>query len=320
MSDFTNNETLDGPQADLIYALAAAPGVLPGHSGLVVAARSSGLRISRDGGQTWQDALRSLNLTEPLPVTSLAVSPDFARHPALFAGAPGGIFLSQDGGQTWKISPLPPPPPTVSALAVSPVFVEDETIFAATMEDGVYISKDGGASWVTWNFGLLDLHLICLAVSPAFAEDETLFAGTETGLFRSTNGGRAWREVELPFGYDPILSLALSPHYQKDHTLYAGTESRGLWISTDEGTTWTPWAAGQIEEPINTLYALPAGLAALTGSGIWFSDRAGQHWQNLLPEAYAARELSAALLPPDFAPGSTILAGFADGTIQTIQV
>jgi photosystem II stability/assembly factor-like uncharacterized protein len=319
MSDLTDPETLDGENADLIYFLAAAPDAVLGQSGLVFAARGSGLQSSRDGGQTWQDALESLQISEPLPVTSLAISPNFLKDNSLFAGVPGGIFLSNDAGGSWKAAVFPPPPPTVSALAVSPNYSEDETIFAGTMEDGVFVSTSGGTRWSAWNFALLDLNVMCLAISPNFGDDETIFAGTETGIFRSTNGGRAWREVELPFGFDAIISLAFSAQYPADQLLFAGTESHGLWSSADEGQTWTR-LEDFIEDPVNAVVPFPGGLLALTGAALWYTADGGQSWQNLLPEQYAGRELSAVLLPPGFAPGATLLAGFTDGEVEIIRV
>ncbi|RPJ52367.1 MAG: hypothetical protein EHM21_00380, partial [Chloroflexi bacterium] len=221
----------------LVYALTAAPGTVPGQNGLVFAASSTGLQRSADGGQTWTDALAELNLTGTLPVISLAISPDFEQQPKVIAGAPGGVFHST-AGQSWRAVVMANPAPTVSSLAISPNYSRDETVFAGTMEDGVFISRDGGERWVTWNFGLLDLNVMCLGISPDFANDETVFAGTESGIFRSTNGGRAWREIEVPFGFDAVISLALSPQYAGDRTLYAGTEEQGLWVSRNEGETW----------------------------------------------------------------------------------
>ena len=302
-----------GEDADMIFSLAHAANQL-------FAGRGSGLYRSADGGRTWEFALEALGLTEPVPVTSLAVSPVFEREPRIVAGAPGGVFVSGDGGQSWKAVLFPSPPPTISALAFSPEFERDETIFAGTMEDGVFVSRSGGESWTVWNFGLLDLKILCLAVSPEFAADETIFAGTETGIFRSTNGGRAWREIELPFGFDAVLSLAFSPNYQADRTLYAGSESQGLWATTDEGESWQPLAEGIIEDPINTLLVSEGSLLAVTSSALWHSAGSGAAWTNRLPAAYAEREISSITAPHGIQPGAELLAGFDDGAVEAVKL
>ena len=317
----SDNEVFDGENADLIYAFDAAPGAVPGESGLVFAALSSGLRRSQDGGRTWEDALAQLNLSELVPVPGLVIPAGFEEEPRVLAGAPGGLFISTDAGQTWKAVVFASPPPTVSALAASPNFPQDALIFAGTMEDGVFISRNGGESWVTWNFGLLDLNIMALAVSPAFAEDETIFAGTETGIFRSINGGRAWREIEMPFGFDPVLSLAFSPAYAADQTIYAGTENQGLWVSRDGGDSWSRLAEGVISDPVNSILVDAGGaLLAVTGDALWRSADGGQTWQDHFPEALAGREITALIAPQGLRPGARLLVGLTDGGIETITL
>ena len=82
----SDNEVFDGENADLIYAFDAAPGAVPGESGLVFAALSSGLRRSQDGGRTWEDALAQLNLSEPVPVPGLVIPAGFEEEPRVLAG------------------------------------------------------------------------------------------------------------------------------------------------------------------------------------------------------------------------------------------
>ena len=315
-------EELSGESSDLVYGFAAAPGFIPGQSGTAFAALSSGLVKTVDGGQTWEDVLGSLNLSEPVPVTSLAIAPDFAHAGSVFGGAPGGVFCSTDSGNTWGVLGMPSPPPTVSALAISPNFSEDDIVIAGTMEDGIFVSSEGGQRWVAWNFGLFDLNILCLAISPAFGEDETIFAGVESGIFRSTNGGRAWREIELPTGFEAVLSLALSTNYAGDHTLLAGTESQGVWISRDEGETWARLAENEIIDPVNAIY-LSGGceqILVVTSQGLWISDDCGQSWENRLPAELEGQEISAAIAPNGFAPGSMILVGLVGAEIRAVAI
>lgn len=309
-----------GDSAELIYAFAAAPDAAAGQSGVFFAASSSGLRRSLDGGQTWMDALEQVNLSEPLPITSLAVSPAFQKEMRVVAGTSGGFFLSTDGGESWKTVLLPDPPPTVSALAISPSFEDDETIFAGTMEDGVFISHNGGESWVAWNFGMLDLNVICLVTSPRFAEDETILAGAETGIFRSTNGGRAWREVEMPFGYDPVLSLAFSAADGSAQTFYAGTENNGLWVSKDDGESWSRLAENLIVDPVNVVLVSGAEVLAATGSALWYSADQGATWRDRTPAELSEQELSTLLAPQGLGSGAPLLVGLTDGTITALQL
>jgi len=306
-------------QADLVFSFCAVPKRETGKADLIFSGRNSGLYKSQDGGHTWEYALQSLNLTGPLPVSAVAVSPVFDHDGLVLAGAPGGLLHSTDAGQNWKALVFPNPPPTISSLVFSPDFEKDETVFAGSMEDGVFVSHDGGERWVAWNFGLLDLNILGLATSPAYAEDETIFAAVETGIFRSTNGGRAWREVELPFGYEAVLSLALSPAYASDRTLFAGTENHGLWVTHDAGETWQRLGEDLIEDPVNSLQVVAGTIFAFTSSAIWNYTDQGKTWTNLMPEAQPDFEITAALAV-EGASGLAVIAGRMDGTIDVIYL
>lgn len=265
--------------ADLVYSFVAAPNCIPGKSGNIFAARNSGLYRSADGGQTWQYALENLELTEPLPVTALAISPNFINDGIVIAGTSGGVFHSTDFGATWKAIIFPNPPPTISYIVFSPFFSADEVVFAGTMEDGVFVSQNGGSRWVAWNFGLLDLNVMSLAISPAFSTDETIFAGTETGIFRSTNGGRAWREVDLPFGFEAVLCLGISLVNKTEQRIFAGTEGQGLWLSHDSGVAWERLGEGLIEEPVNSIQLIGSEIFAFTSTAAWHSTDGGKTWK-----------------------------------------
>jgi photosystem II stability/assembly factor-like uncharacterized protein len=288
------------------------------------AARNSGLYCSDDGGQTWQTAFRSLDLSEPLPTMTVAISPDFDHDPRLFAGLSGGIFRSLNGAQTWENIPLPPPPPVISALVISPNFEKDGIVFAATMEDGVLFSSDRGSRFVTWNFGLLDLNILCLAISPNFAEDETVFAGAQSGVFRSINSGRAWREVDLPVGYEAVLSLALSPDFARDGILLAGTETQGLLLSTDAGDSWQRIGEEVFTEAVNAVLLFPDFstrqeiLALHAGTLLHSADR-GVTWTPWREKIMADKDVTAVLAPKGFDAGALVLAGLANGTVLRLD-
>jgi photosystem II stability/assembly factor-like uncharacterized protein len=260
----------------------------------------------------------------------VAVSPDFRSDKTVFAGVQGGILHSVDGGKNWYAAILPSPPPLISALAVSPDYARDGTVFASTMEDGVFRSSDRGSTWVAWNFGLLDLNVFCLAVSPAFADDETLLVGTESGIFRSTNGARAWREVDFPTEWAPVLSLALSPRYPQDGVLFAGTESAGLFCSRDRGRTWERLGEEVVTDgAVNGLIVSPEyparpHLLALLNEALFFSRDGGRQWEKLalgkatLRDPVAGDGMASVAAPQGLGSGAPLLIGLADGSVLRI--
>jgi hypothetical protein len=85
----------------------------------------------------------------------------------------------------------------VHALALSPGYAADQTLFAGT-EGGVFKSTDGGDSWLAMNAGLGNLYIFYLALTPTFPR--TLFAGTW--------GSSLW-QYTWPMPYRLYLPLVL---------------------------------------------------------------------------------------------------------------
>ena len=310
--------TKETSDQDITYALETSP--IFAQDGICFAARVSGLYRSRDGGETWESAYDSLDLSAPLPTMAIAISPDFASDRTVFAGVPGGILRSFDGGETWDIVQLPSPPPVVSTLAISPDYIRDGILLAGTVEDGVFSSSNRGGHWVAWNFGLLDLNIICMAISPDFAQDETLFVGTDSGIFRSTNGGRAWREVDFPLELAPVLSLALSPGYIDDGILYAGTESHGLFISDDRGSLWRRLGSNVIVDAVNDILLSPdfpekAHILTIQADKLLLSSDGGKSWIERRSGDTHDEGFSCVAAPLGFVPDAPLLVGLVEGGV-----
>jgi photosystem II stability/assembly factor-like uncharacterized protein len=307
----------DSPLQDYVYKLV-------GCERTFFAARNSGLYRTDDGGRTWQLAYQSLDLSEPVPTLTVAMSPHFEHDPRIFAGLSGGILRSLNSGQTWENIALPPPPPVISALELSPNFEQDGIVFAATLEDGVLFSADRGHRFGAWNFGLLDLNILCLAISPDFARDETVFVGAQSGVFRSTNGGRAWREVNLPVGYEAVLSLTLSPDFARDGILLAGTETQGLLLSTDAGESWQRLGADLFTEAMNAIHLAPnfsvrPEILVLHAGTLLHSTDRGTTWTLWRENILGDEEVTAILAPHGFDAGAFVLVGLADGNVLRLD-
>lgn len=297
---------------------------LVGCGSTLFAACNSGLYCTDDGGLNWQMAYQSLDLSEPLPTLTVAISQDFEHDPRIFAGLSGGILRSLNSGQSWENITLPPPPPVISALELSPNFEQDGIVFAATLEDGVLFSADRGHNFGGWNFGLLDLNVLCLAISPDFAKDETVFVGTQSGVFRSMNGGRAWREVDLPVGYEAVLSLALSPDFARDGILLAGTETQGLLLATDAGESWQRLGADVFTDAIDAIqlasdFSTRPEILALHGGTLLHSTDRGQTWTRWRENLLAEEHVTAILAPQGFDPGALVLVGLVNGKILRLD-
>ena len=318
-----NTPTQSTSANNIVYQFAASKELGSRAKAICFAARFSGLCRSTDGGGKWQPAFDSLNLQSQFPALTVALSPDFEQDGSVFVGTGSGILRSSDGGETWENAQIPSPLPVITALVVSPNYVQDGILLAATLEDGVLCSSDRGRRWIAWNFGLLDLNTLCLASSPDFANDETLFIGTQSGIFRSTNGGRSWREVNLPVGFEPVLSLAISPSFSRDATLFAGTESEGLLRSSDGGQTWQRLGKSTFKDPVNGIvlasdFSTRPEILVLHGGSLLVSTDGGKIWKSWRDGALADKEITAIYAPCGFDLQSPALVGCADGIILRI--
>lgn len=281
-----SHSTFQSQHGGTVFSLAASPDFA--QDGICFAACASGLYRSQDGGHSWESVSFSDEHDGQLAVTALAVSPGYAQDRSLFIAVKGGILRSSDGGDTWFTARFPPPPPLFSALTVSPSFEYDGILLAGTMEDGVFASLDRGARWKPWNFGLFDLNALCIALSPNLQHDEIVLAGTETGLYRSANGGRAWRATAFPTDKAPVLCLAFVNGDAAGKTrILAGTENHGLWVSCDEGRSWTRLMPAIIPESVNDIQVIRRSdgsqhLFALVSDGLLTSADGGRTWARLM--------------------------------------
>jgi photosystem II stability/assembly factor-like uncharacterized protein len=187
----------------------------------------------------------------------------------------------------------------------------------------VYISAAAGGIWKTTNNGVTWRPLFddknvasvgALAIAPS--DTNTVWAGTGephirntiepgAGVYKSTDGGNSWKLMGLektqhigrivvdPRNKDVVYVAALGPVWK------AGPE-RGLYKTTDGGTTWTMIKAGANDhtgfidvaldprnpdvvyaaswEMLRTPYSLKSGGV---GSGLWKSTDAGKTWTEI---------------------------------------
>src|SRR5690606_2445865 len=109
--------------------------------------------------------------------------------------AAGGLYRSRNGGRAWRESGIGLPDAPVQALAVSPHFADDQTLFAGMEEHGVYWSQDGGESWLPLGLGGESVN------SLAITAQGQLLAGTLNGLFVAPLAELAeptWQPLDTP--------------------------------------------------------------------------------------------------------------------------
>lgn len=167
-------------------------------------------------------------------------------------------------------------PAHVSAVAASPFYAQDGTLFAAgtarSPYGSIFRSTDRGQTWTEvfypeppgpysggW-FGQV-------VAAPAGATTMTLFASYNGNLspsdlagqapaapyatlYRSTDQGVSWSSL---WARMQIGTLAASPAFASDHTLFAMSQGT-LHRSTDAGGTWQPLSFPSASQEVDVFY------------------------------------------------------------------
>ena len=193
----------------------------------------------------------------------------------------GNVHRSTDG-VSWR--PVSPRLERVVAVAVSPDYGADHTVFAATgyvaghgQQGGhVYRTTDGGGSWQKMSD---PVYLQALALSPDYAHDRTVFAimgyPYRAGVYRSADRGESWTRVGLAY----TRILALSPGYAADGIVFTADFDH-LLRSADRGDTWRPVFSGAVSMLVLSPDFAVDRIAYLISDGnLYRSGDAGLTWQ-----------------------------------------
>jgi photosystem II stability/assembly factor-like uncharacterized protein len=235
---------------------------------------------------TWQQ----IGALEGGTVGGLAVVEEDGRA-AVLAVTPAGAFRAEDGRRWAPLSPEPGPA-LADAIAVSPAFPRDRTLFVAG-RTGLFRSGDGGRGWRL----VLEGEVLAVSLSPRFDEDRTLFVGTgRDGVLRSDDGGQTWGGANSGLLDLSALAVALSPRFGEDRTGFVGTAS-GLYRSRNGGRSWREVPLGLDEPAVQVLAVSPRFgddrlvLAGTEAHGLLRSDDGGARFAEV-PEL-AERGISA---------------------------
>ncbi len=219
----------------------------------------------------------------------------------------------------WQALPAPGGQP-IQALAASPAFATDQTLFAGTPV-GLYRSDDAGLHWTPLDNppGGVISGTLKIVPSPAYPTDHTLFVLTRTAglpgrrVLRSTDAGVTWQAI---WESGDVQDLVVSPNYAADGTLFLGGaqfDQPQVYRSTDRGDTWLP-TAGQPANLDVYLLAISPHFAAdhtLYAAGYGPMHRStdgGASWQQLS----AAGPNYSLAISPRFAADHTLWAMYRE--------
>jgi len=198
-------------------------------------------------------------------VTDLRASPDFAADRRLYAIVRGALFRSDNAGLEWRrLTRGITCSTNLSAMAISPAFVADQTLFVSCNRGGLFRSQNAGDNWQRLDAEEAPLDFRQIVPSPHFDVDGTILALTSQGaLLRSADAGSSW---QAPSGTDWHASVIA----RSESNLAIGTRDGVIYTSDDNGLTWSEFTRLRSDLGITAILPPPTespGAGWLVGTG-----------------------------------------------------
>jgi hypothetical protein len=203
----------------------------------------TGAGCSGIGGAGWTGIVTLLS-AGPFNVTALAAS-----GANIFAGTDGNsLFYSLNNGASWS-------PANVNMYTVLSLNISGANIFSGTHMVGVYLSGNNGATWTSKGLMYKDIWSLVSSGS-------NIFAGTGDSIYLSTDIGTSWIPVFNP-GFNCIALAAFGTN------IFAGTRGGGVFLSTNNGVSWTSVNQGLTALNVYSLAISDSTVFLGTDYGIW---------------------------------------------------
>lgn len=262
-----------------MFAIAVSP--IDDHV-LVAGGGAGGIYRSSDGGTSWNAVLPGKTA-----VLTIAFSP-FNPQVVLAGTRGGGAFISTDGGVKWNAA---------GGLDGRQVraFAFAKSLVVAGTDKGVYSSDDGKA-WAS--AGLTSTSIDAIAVAAVNPPVRLIAGGDSSGagipLYESIDAGATWNPLTPAISGTVVTKIAAGPLPPTGNirAIVVGTNT-GLFISTDNGATFTALSAGALlpstdytqigftSTHYDRFYVASDGGGE--SGGIWATGDAGQHFSSLQP-------------------------------------
>ncbi len=158
--------------------------------------------------------------------------------------------------------------------------LSNNTLSVSPVGTVIYKSLDGGQTFSPIP-SILDGHNVRKLVG-APNDANTVYAATTNGVYKTADGGANWTYM-ASLGSRKIEALAINP--QQPGYIIAGEIFGGIWVTTDDGTTWSgplnsgfnspnPYISALAVDPVNSATVFAGDLY----SGIYRSLDRGTTW------------------------------------------
>jgi len=228
------------------------PLVFSPHDPKKLYAGSNHLHVSYNGGQSWEE-----------------ISPDLTRNePATIRSSGGPITQDNTGAEYYA---------NLFVITESP-YTKDE-IWTGSDDGLVHLTRDGGKTWqnVTPPISPKYNMMNSIDVDPfvrggAYVVATSYKFGDNTPyIYRTSDYGKTWSLITTGIPKEEFVRVVRADPKRKG-LLYAGTE-KGMWISFDDGGTWSRFQLNLPPVPIHDLAIRNDNLIAAThGRSFWMID------------------------------------------------
>lgn len=242
-----------------------------GNGSAIVFATHGATAISRDGGRTF------IAVPQLAGMDGMEVATAQSGRVIAVAGHSGAL-ISHDGGFSWSnlLAHLPVSSNDAHGLGIDESDPNRIVVYIAGQ--GVFETRDGGASWspratpkADQPMGTAVIHQDTILIP-----DMTMMPTMDmAGILRSSDDGKHWSVIDRDVGG---MSLVRDP--ERNETIYFSGGSATLYVSTDDGKSWSKRAipaAAEVVAPSEdgSLYA--AGYPDQHGI-LWRSRDDGATW------------------------------------------
>ena len=254
----------------------------------------NGMRLTTDGGATWQTTNHGLTGLSP---EVLEVLPD---QPGTVLGQnidSLGLFRLEQGGAAWSFIPVTPPIYTpmyrTTAFTIDPN--DPQRMYLAGYEH-IMISTDGGQTWpYTTTLPIPPEFNDCAHNTKVLAADPfspgVILAGVQEScgnwgldpgtLYLSTDYGETWEQRMVGVPISQVNDIAFD--WGNPGTVYAAAAGSGVLRSNNSGLTWEAVNNGlepQWGQLIETEPNPPYRVYYADGGGLYVSVDQGENWMN----------------------------------------